>query len=304
VIGAGLPGSAKDWPAGVLDRLRAFRQGDVVARPPLAYLADPRVPVWVASRRLADELRRSGEPLEPEVVYFPMSVAPPYGMVITQTCDIVEEDTETPVWPWVQLVPVYDMDGDLNSGDKRMLRGGQGWRRLLHVPGLLPGFHVADFRISFPVEKGWLAAQTPIDGFGSEESRQRVGERLAYLSGRPAFGGSFVAAVQKPLSDALRALRRDDSSLFAEMHNLVPEVGVRLDSRLSPTTAQVVVVCTAPLGPQLRAWWTAWWDACRDRAAVVGIELQALDFRVLDETYSAAEYRSLTLLPLVAVSAD
>lgn len=175
---------------------------------------------------------------------------------------------------------------------------------MLHVPLLSPGFHVADFRISFPVEKGWLAAQPRIDGFGSEELRERVGERLAYLSGRPAFAGAFVATVQKPLSDALRALRREDPDLFTEIDSLVPEVGVRLDSRLAPKTAQVVVVCEAPLEDRHREWWTAWWDACRSVAAEAGIVLQALDFRVLDESFTAAEYRSLTPLPLVAVSAE
>ena len=42
-------------------------------------------------------------------------------------------------------------------------------------------------RISFPVEKGWLARQAKLDGFGSEELRQRFGDGLALLSGRPAF---------------------------------------------------------------------------------------------------------------------
>lgn len=303
MIGAGLPGSAGEWPDGVLDALRTFRQGDVVAGPPFAYHADPRAPIWEESRRLAEELRRAGEPLEPEVLHFPDAVTPPYGLIVTQTCDLVEEDTPVPAWPWVELVPVYDMASDLNSGQRKMLERG-GWsRRLLHVPRL-PGFHVADFRISFPVEKGWLASQTPIDGFGTEELRERVGERLAYIGGRPAFAGTFVATVQKPLSHALRELRREDPELFAEIDRLVPELGVRLDSRLAPTIAQVVVICERPLQDRERDWWTTWWDERRDAAASVGITLQAIDFRVLDESFSAAEYRSLTPLPLVAVSGE
>lgn len=185
-----------------------------------------------------------------------------------------------------------------------MLRRGRGWRRLLHVPLLSPGFHVADFRISFPVEKGWLANQAAIDGFGSEDLRERVGERLAYLGGRPAFAGPFVATVQKPLSEALRTLKRDEPDLFTAIDRLVPEVGVRLDSRLSPTTAQVVVVCEEPLDERHRNWWTAWWDQYRSVASSAGISLQALEFRVLDDSFSAAEYRSLMHLPLVAVSAE
>ncbi len=304
MIGAGLPGSAQDWPDGVLDSLRRFRQGDLVADPPFAYHAHPGVPIWEESRRLAAELYTSGEPLEPEIVLFPAGVSPPYGMITTQTCDIAEEDSEVPAWPWVQLVPVYDMDANLNSGEKRMLRNGRGWRRLLYCPAVVPGFYVADFRISFPVEKGWLAGRACIDGFGSEELRHRVGDRLAHLSGRPAFAGSFVDSVQKPLTQALRDLKENDPGLFEDIDTLVPEVGIRMDSRLSPTTAHVVVVCESAPPDRVVNWWAAWWDTCREAAATAGITLQALDFRVLDESFSAAEYRSLTHLPLSAVSAE
>jgi hypothetical protein len=85
---------------------------------------------------------------------------------------------------------------------------------------------------------------------------------------------------------------------------IVPEVGVRLDSRLAPTTAHIVVICEEPLQHREREWWTAWWDGRRDAPASVGNTLQVIDFRVLDESFSAAEYRSLTLLPLVAVNAE
>lgn len=299
-----MPEHPEEWPTGVLESLKAFRQGDLVSDPPFAYHTDPRAPIWRESIRFADELRLADEPLLPDVIHFPVTVSPPYGLIITQTCDIVEEGANTPAWPWVQLVPVYDMSEVLNSGERKMLVDGRGWRRHLHVPNITSGFHVADFRISFPVEKGWLASQAPIDGFGTEELRERVGDRLASLAGRPAFAGSFVATVQKPLTDALRELKRQDPELFAEIDRLVPEVGVRLDSRLSPTTAQVVVICTEELPERHHQWWIDWLDRCRPDAFIAGITLQALDFKVLDESFSAAEYRSLTRLPLVTVSTE
>jgi hypothetical protein len=270
----------------------------------MAYLTNPKAPIWEESRRFAAEIAASGEPLEPEVIHFPPGVAPPYGMITTQTCDVVEEDTELPLWPWVQLVPVYDMNGVLNSGERGLLRKGRGRRSLLHVPALTPGFYVADLRLSFPVEKGWLVAQNRVDGFGTEELRQRVGDRLALLSGRPAFAGSFVSTIQGPLTTALRELRRDNRDAFDRLDEAVPEVGVLLDSRLRPSDVQVVVICNTSLDEDQMAWWIAWWDGCRERAATVGITLQALDFKVLDESYPAAEYRRLTLMPLANVSPD
>jgi hypothetical protein len=195
------------------------------------------------------------------------------------------------------------MDGDLNSGEKRQLRAGRGWKRFLHVSAITPGFYVADFRISFPVEKGWLAAQHRVEGFGSEQLRHRVGERLAFLGGRPAFAGSFVRAVQGPLTRALRDLKRSNSALFDSMDDAIPELGVRLDNRLNPLTAQVVILFATQLTYGQREWWLGWCDACRYQAAADGITLQALDFRALG-AMSALEYRQLTILPLANLSSD
>jgi len=304
MIEAGLPRSADEWPHGVLGALRAFRQGDLVIEPPIAYLADPQAPVWAESARFAAEVAASGDPPEPEIIRFPDGLIPPYGMITTQTCDLVEEDANPPKWPWVQLVPVWDMDAVLDSGQKRLLGAGRGRRSLLHVPALAAGFYVADLRISFPVEKGWLARQARIIGFGDEEARQRVGDRLALLSGRPAFAGKFVSSIQNPLTEALRELKRTDREAFDSLDELVPEVGVLMDSRLNPSDVQVIVLSTAPLNPIQIQWWNMWWDSCRERARAVGITLQALDFAVLDENYTAAAYRRLTHLPLPNVSPD
>lgn len=53
---------------------------------------------------------------------------------------------------------------------------------LVYLPALEPGFWVADLRIELPVEKGWLAGQTPTKGFDNEDSQRGLGARLA-LSG-------------------------------------------------------------------------------------------------------------------------
>jgi hypothetical protein len=270
----------------------------------MAYLTDPMAPIWAESARFAEDLAAAGEEMRPDVIHLPERLIPPFGMITTQTCDIVEEDSPAPAWPWVQLVPVYEMAGDFNSGERKLLRDGRGSRRFLHVAGLTPGFYVADFRFSFPVEKGWLARQSRVDGFGTEDLRQRVGDRVALLGGRPAFAGTFVATVQTPLSRALRELKAANRELFGRLDDHVPELGVRLDSRLAPSTAQVIVICNAALDTEETAWWNQWWDGCREPASKAGISLQALDFRVLDESFSAAEYRQITHLPLANVSPD
>ena len=96
-----------------------------MADPPMAYVADPEAPVWAESVRFAEEVAMTGDPFEPEIIRFPEQLTPPYGMITTQTCDLVEADADPPGWPWAQLVPVYDMDEALNSGEKRLLRQGR-----------------------------------------------------------------------------------------------------------------------------------------------------------------------------------
>ena len=77
-----------------------------------------------------------------------------------------------------------------------------------------------------------------------------------------------------------------------------------LGSRLDPTHVQVVVLCNNPPDAELTEWWNAWSDGCRDRAQALGITVQVLDFKILDSTFSAAEHRRLTHLPLANVSRD
>lgn len=304
MIDTGLPQFRAEWPDGVLELLTQFVQGDLVANPPMGYFADPTSPIWEASRQYAEQLSIANETSEGDIIYFPDAARPPYGMIATQTCDLVEEDSERPRWPWVQLIPVYDLEDQLDSGQKRLLKKGVGQRILLHVPALESGFHVADFRLSFPVEKSWLAKQGRIDGFGTEELRQRVADRLALLAGRPAFAGSFVSTIQQPLVNALKDLKRANAGAFERFYETVVEVGTRIDSRLNPTTVQVVVICSNKLSMEDLEWWNNWHDICRQKATEVGITLQALDFKLLDDTFTAAEYRQLTPIALVNISPD
>ena len=305
MIDAGLPESRDEWPDGILAGLLKFVQGDIVANPPMGYFTHPIAPTLAASRHFAKELSSNGDADDDDFfIYLPETIQPPYGMIATQTCDLVEEDSLNPRWPWIQLIPVYDAADRLDGSDKSLLKKGKGFRYLLHVPRLTQGFFVADFRLSFPVEKSWLPGQERIDGFGSEVLRHRVADRLAYLSGRPAFAGSFVATIQRPLLQALKDLKSNNRVLYEKLNSVVPEIGVRLDSRLRPTNVQLVVISTHELHTDEKDIWQDWNDSFRSLAEANGIQLQAIDFKVLDQSFSAAEYRELTLLPLPNVSPD
>lgn len=293
-IDEGCPQSRDAWPDGVLDSLRRFSQGDVIERPPLFYYADPRYPIWARTREY--QQTSTG----PEVIVVGPEASPPYGIITSQTCDIAEEDADEPIRPWVQMCPVYDRS-DLNSGTRRLLRDGKGSRHLLHLPNLTSGFWIADLRIEYPVEKGWLAQQRPIDAFADEVRQRIVGSRVAALRSRPAFGREFGEAVQRPLVDRLRELRRNDTAFYQRMDLQVDGVAVELDSLLNPTQARISLLTEGDLDEDIRAWWESWWDAAVPEAWEKGITLQAFTSHRLDQL-TVAEYRRMTIVPLERVS--
>lgn len=297
LIDEGLPASREKWPPGVLSALVLFSQGDVVTNPPFFYFSDTRSPIW---QRSHDYAKSSAGP---EIVEMADGLEPAYGMITTQTCDIAEEDASCPIKPWVQIAPVHDRSGDLNSGQRRMLMEGRGSRHWLYLPALPDGFWVADLRIEFPIEKGWLARQAPIKGFVTEIDQRRVGERLAWQRRRPAFGQLFVETVQRPLVVALKELKQRDGDLYVRLDEQIPEVGVSLDSHLNPSDAQLTLIRRGPLDEDVTDWWQTWWDRTYQEAATKGLSLHRLQIRS-EEEMTVAEYRRITPMPLLTISPD
>lgn len=185
MIDWGLPDTREGWPSGVLDALRHWRQGDLVAQPPAFHYCDPEAAVWAGRPEGLDG---------PDVVDWG-PLAPPLGIVTTQTCDVAEEDAPSPRRPFVQLAPVYDMSTELNSGFRRLLKQRRGPLYLFHVPEVEDGeaFFVADLRLEFPVDKGWLATLgggSPASVTSSIASGSATGSVL-FVSGRLSTGTSW-----------------------------------------------------------------------------------------------------------------
>ncbi|MEU9147751.1 hypothetical protein [Streptomyces sp. NPDC048349] len=294
-IDQGLPVNKEEWPTGTLENLREFTQGCLIQDPPFFYFADPENPVWMRTRAY------SGRGYGPEVIEGSGATLPMYGIVTTQTCDIAEEDAPRPKRPWVQISPVYDMSGCLDNGQKKQLQRFDGNAYFLHLPSIPNGFWVADFRIEVPVEKGWLAARTPVDGFLDESLQRKVGQRLAALRSRPAFAGSFVSAVQAPLVDSLRALKKSNKALHTEIMASVREIRVGLDSHLAPKQARVILLTEDKLTDAVWEWWLDWWDSAAEEATRLDFTLLPMEQKTTSEM-SVKEYKEMTELPTDRVS--
>jgi hypothetical protein len=229
-----------------------------------------------------------------------------YGLITTQTCDIGEEDSKAPSRPWVHVAPVYDgleeREGSctLDGGQRKLIARGR-VQHFLHLPGLADGFWVADLRLLLPFDKGWLHGRQPIDPFQDERARHEVGRRLAYLHRRPAFDPHFVRVVQQPLMQALNALGKSDAEQYEVLFSEVVEIGVHTDSNIAMTFAEVWALCDGEPSEATREWLCAQWDEWRGNAADVGLTLLPLRIESL-EALSAAQYRSLTTVPLANIS--
>lgn len=291
----GIPSRKEDWPAGLLDHLRKFRQGHVVADIPVFYWGDPDNPVFALTREYVGQ----GEGV--------CALHLPYGLITTQTCDIAEEDSARPTRPWVQIAPIYNAeeqhpDGSrtLHGGDRKLVTKGR-VQHLLHVPELSDGLWVADLRILLPIEKGWLQNRQPIVGFATEGARHEVGRRLAFMHRRPAFDPAFVEIVQQPLIASLRALGSADSTLFEKLHDQVFEVGVRAETNIEMGFAEVWVLGDDTLDNECIDWFRDQWDGWYAQAQVAGFRLLPLQIARLGDI-TAATYRALTTVPLASIS--
>jgi hypothetical protein len=148
---------------------------------------------------------------------------------------------------------------------------------------------VADLRIEVPVEKSWLAHQTRVQAFSNEEKKRKVGERLSWLRGRPAFSRA-LNAVHTSLYSILES---ENPPMDEQLIQHLEEVVVQVDSYLAPTSAQLIFLTSAPMPANCRDWLEQWWDGASRSAAASELTLHALDFRTL-ESVSVLEYRRMS----------
>lgn len=275
----------RPWPEEVKATLASFKQGDLVKSPPFFYYANPRHALWQLS---CDE-----ENPEPGLVEVEEEDRPIYGLITSQTCDLNEQRPE-PQQPWIKIAPVYNLEGVLDGG-----RVGQVTQhRIGHLvkltgPALPSGLWVADLRVEFPVEKGWLVGREPIAGFGDEAGFFMLARRLARRSDRPALANSVSDGVVNHLRAKLNKMNR------AKQTRLLDDIReFRLSitgDRLAPTTARLMVITHNVMSMDIKEWFDEWWQEATHECNVLGLVLMGNRYETMD-SLSAAEYDSAILL--------
>jgi len=256
-------GLVEDWPPEVRQALASFKQGHLIARPPIFYAADLRRPVWSPTAALAEEGFAAGE--ERELIHLEQDW-PPYGLIATQTCDIAEE-RPNPVQPWVQVCPVERCDPASPLLERDFVVR-------LDPPELDGEAWVADLRIEVPLEKSMLVGETPIEAFPNEAGYEELGSLLAQRRGRPALHSVF----HEVINVTTRAMKQESQAMKKKARGVRDGIyRLKLDiadgTRLEPVAAKLYVVTRGESSQEAREWFADWWDRAREVALEGGLEL-------------------------------
>ncbi len=291
MISGRLPQDVDSWPEGLLEHLASFEQGHLIADLPWFYFADP------ANAVLLGTIDPDSDPLFWHEEEFP------YGVIVSQTCDLQEVGARRPRKPWIHCCPVYRADlpeSGLSASLLGQVRKGE-VEYLIEVPDVpAAGVWVADLRLLIPVEKSHLLGRQPIDGFPNERARRAVGERMAMLHSRPAFDGVFVELVQDPLMKRLRELAKQDIELYAQVVNEVYAMGVRADrlASMGLESIEIFLLCHNEPGEAARAFWESESEAWAQEA-LRSSECRLQELRVvLLQEMSAKDFLELQVVPL------
>jgi hypothetical protein len=192
------------WPAEVDQSLASFRCGMVIGKPPFAYHALGRYALWSASTQ-------SDEPDELVLIELADEDRPPYGIITTETCDLLEEGRDRKVRPWFQVSPVLDL-AHLDDQHKSSIES----LRITYLcrltgPHFSDGFFVADLRISIPVEKGALVGRVALEGFAIEEEERAFSVQIGELATRPVWPHAVQQIIVRGLKEYFRKKPRRTS---------------------------------------------------------------------------------------------
>jgi hypothetical protein len=269
----------------------AFRQGDLVERPPFFYAANSEYPVWGLTKSAAD----AGD--DRELLELHEDDRPEYGIITTQSCDLTEEGVDRPKKPWLQVAPLVDAHVLGSNLVHDVQRGRVRYLYLVPAPGL--GDWVADLRIEVPLEKSWLVGRVPIAGFASLEEYQQFTRRLGHLRARAA----IESGVCIDLVNDLRARLASRAIDVLAVLNGVSRVMLRvIGERAAPSAIQLVVASpTDPPDPAVEAFFEQWHDDFGRAVFGRGIALLPV---VYQEKFSPDEYERLVVLDLDDLSPE
>jgi hypothetical protein len=254
------------WPEQVSKALDPFKQGHLIERPPIFYAGHLEHPIWSPSRALAVDAFGAGEEPGEAIVELEPDQGPPFGLITSQTCEIVEERPD-PLQPWVQVAPVYCCDPALGLLDRDFVVR-------LDPPDLDGETWIADLRIEVAVEKGMLVGRDPIEAFTAEADYDELGNLLGQRRGRPALHSVFHNVLNVTMGEMKRESKTTRKTARRVRENVYKlKLAIEDGTRLAPVAAKLYIVTQGPPTEEAREWFDDWWNRAREVGAESGLEL-------------------------------
>jgi hypothetical protein len=177
------------------------------------------------------------------------------GIVTSQTCDVGATGPGAR-HPTVQVSPLVRLD-QLRPDRANEVRAGRTVDMMLVPNAPAVGEWVADLRISLPVSKSVLVAQTPVRGFVTTEQACEFAERLALKSRRPAVHDAISGFLADGLNQFVRRQRNADAGWVDRVEQF--RVRAKSGDLLNPVVLELIVITLdGPLSAEetaaLRQW--------------------------------------------------
>lgn len=235
------------WTAELRQALEGLRQGSLLEDPPITYYADPAHPLTITTTEWARG-RESPGPISSR------SRRPPWGIVTTQTCDLIEEGR--PKRPWLQLSPVYHFK--CPDGTATRIRRGEEFQYLFPVstlPECANGLWVADLRLTVSIEKGWVLGKRTQGAFKSNTEYLGFAQRMAELITRFAYPRRLQEVFLAPLMTKMRVLEET----YAGRSGILEVRYACGRDQDDPDTVEPVFLSERALDGDVMADLTDWW---------------------------------------------
>lgn len=278
--------------------LNAWKQGDIVTGVGLFWATpdglDPLTDV-AGVHTVGEPLpvfTWDGQPADPSKTLDAPDWPAAMSIVTSQTCDIVPAGPGER-HPTVQVSPLERYDHCEGSVQKSIVLGE--YVDLVAVPAApRPGRWAANLRISLPVSKAVLAAQTPVHGFNDEAGALAFAERVSAKFRRPALHDALSGDMTTSLRELVNSVRQAGADWPEMIEQFRLEV---IDgTRLEPTKVRIMAVTLNKLEASdkhdLRAWRTAQDKILRRNH---NITLNAMRYAQLRDL-AVAEYRDAVQL--------
>lgn len=244
----------ENWAEEVHVGLRQFLQGDVIDGLPMFLWADSIHPI-----------AQYGADTDPEGRVIEIPRRSHYGILLTQTCDIVQSAGKAKSSS-VQLAPVlnaYDLDGDgsrsnaLRDDEIRAIKLGKNAHRfwLPNLGNPETDCWYVDLLFEVAVDKSWLSRCSPRRVFNTHEERQKFINNVAWIKGRPSIDGNFITKILSGIQESVRKIRKENREFFDRMSNQIVEFTFWPDDPMAVSKFALSALHVNSIDEDVRKWW-------------------------------------------------